>query len=127
MAETPRIGRFPAWVAEAVVYQVFPDRFRRSGRVKAQQGLSLQPWGTEPLEHGFQGGLILRELTQPLFEATDVDEDKVEGGDDVEPEEETIEQHFDRNRPGAGWKLHPLCPNPPPIDAQGLVLDAVPS
>ena len=56
MAETPRIGQFPAWVAEAVVYQVFPDRFRRSGRVEAQQGLSLQPWGTEPLEHGFQGG-----------------------------------------------------------------------
>ena len=56
MAETPRIGQFPAWVAEAVVYQVFPDRFRRSGRVEAQQGLSLQPWGTEPLEQGFQGG-----------------------------------------------------------------------
>lgn len=37
------------------------------------------------IEHGFQGGLILRELTQPLFEATDVDEDEVEGGDDVEP------------------------------------------
>ena len=56
MAETSRIGRFPAWVAEAVVYQVFPDRFRRSGRVEAQQGLALQPWGTDPAEQGFQGG-----------------------------------------------------------------------
>ena len=46
----------PAWVAQAVVYQIFPDRFRRSGRVEAQQGLSLQPWGTDPSEQGFQGG-----------------------------------------------------------------------
>ena len=56
MAETSRIGQFPAWVAEAVVYQVFPDRFRRRGRVEAQQGLALQPWGTDPAEQGFQGG-----------------------------------------------------------------------
>ena len=56
MAETQRIGTFPSWVAEAVVYQVFPDRFRRSGRVEAQQGLALQPWGTDPAEQGFQGG-----------------------------------------------------------------------
>lgn len=56
MTETQCIGQFPAWVAKAVVYQVFPDRFRRSGRVEAQQGLSLQPWGTDPAEQGFQGG-----------------------------------------------------------------------
>ena len=56
MAETSRIGPFPTWVAEAMVYQVFPDRFRRSGRVEAQQGLALQPWGTDPAEQGFQGG-----------------------------------------------------------------------
>jgi len=56
MAEISGIGTFPAWVAEAVVYQVFPDRFRRSGRVAAQQGLALQPWGTDPAEQGFQGG-----------------------------------------------------------------------
>ena len=56
MVETQRIGRFPSWVAEAVVYQIFPDRFRCSGRVEAQQGLALQPWGTDPAEQGFQGG-----------------------------------------------------------------------
>jgi glycosidase len=43
-------------VAEAVVAQIFPDRFRRSGRVAAQQGLALQPWGHPPTPIGFQGG-----------------------------------------------------------------------
>ena len=46
----------PAWVAEAVVCQIFPDRFRRSGRVPHQQGLALQPWGAPPTATGFQGG-----------------------------------------------------------------------
>ncbi|MEA5398974.1 glycoside hydrolase family 13 protein [Synechococcus sp. BA-124 BA4] len=46
----------PAWVAEAVVYQIFPDRFRRSGRVAAQDGLELMPWGSDPALQGFQGG-----------------------------------------------------------------------
>lgn len=37
-------------------------------------------------DHGFNGGLVLRELTEPLYDATvDMDEDEVEGGDDVEP------------------------------------------
>jgi hypothetical protein len=48
--------RPPAWVAEAAVAQIFPDRFRRSGRVAAQQGLALQPWGDPPTRTGFQGG-----------------------------------------------------------------------
>jgi cyclomaltodextrinase len=48
--------RPPAWVAEAVVAQIFPDRFRRSGCVAAQQGLALQPWGDPPTPTGFQGG-----------------------------------------------------------------------
>jgi cyclomaltodextrinase / maltogenic alpha-amylase / neopullulanase len=46
----------PAWVRDAVVCQIFPDRFRRSGRVTQQQGLALQPWGTAPDATGFQGG-----------------------------------------------------------------------
>lgn len=46
----------PAWVADAVIYQIFPDRFRRSGRVEAQQGLDLMPWGSDPAMQGFQGG-----------------------------------------------------------------------
>ena len=46
----------PDWVEEAVIYQIFPDRFRRSGRVKEQRNLHLKPWGSDPSLQGFQGG-----------------------------------------------------------------------
>jgi neopullulanase len=46
----------PDWVQHAVFYQIFPDRFARSGRVEAQDGLALKPWGADPAEQGFQGG-----------------------------------------------------------------------
>ena len=46
----------PEWVSNAVLYQIFPDRFRCSGRVLAQRSLSLKPWGNDPAEQGFQGG-----------------------------------------------------------------------
>ena len=52
--ETPSSTPFgdpPAWVADAVIYQIFPDRFRRSGQVKAQRHLELKPWGSDPREH----------------------------------------------------------------------------
>jgi neopullulanase len=39
-----------------VVCQIFPDRFRRSGRAVQQQGLALEPWGSPPDPVGFQGG-----------------------------------------------------------------------
>ena len=44
----------PAWVRDAVFYQVFPDRLARSGRVEAPG--ELEPWGAEPTTHGFKGG-----------------------------------------------------------------------
>ena len=44
----------PAWVADTVFYQVFPDRFARSGRV-APPG-DLEPWDAPPTAHGFKGG-----------------------------------------------------------------------
>jgi len=46
----------PDWVKHAVFYQIFPDRFARSGRVAAQEDMPLKPWGTPPEEQGFQGG-----------------------------------------------------------------------
>ncbi|WP_155724836.1 glycoside hydrolase family 13 protein [Prochlorococcus marinus] len=46
----------PRWVAQAVVYQIFPDRFRCSGRVLVHQHLALRCWGSDPSEQGFQGG-----------------------------------------------------------------------
>ena len=46
----------PDWVKHAVFYQIFPDRFARSGQVPRQEEVTLKPWGTPPEEQGFQGG-----------------------------------------------------------------------
>ncbi len=50
------ISECPVWAREAFVYQVFPDRFRRSFRVEAQSDLAIQHWGSQPSLTGFQGG-----------------------------------------------------------------------
>lgn len=47
----------PAWVRDAVFYQIFPDRFARSERVRKPAG--LQPWGAPPTFHAYQGGDLL--------------------------------------------------------------------
>lgn len=44
----------PDWVKHAVFYQIFPDRFARSGRVLQASG--LEPWHTPPTVHGYKGG-----------------------------------------------------------------------
>jgi len=44
----------PAWVADTVFYQVFPDRLARSGRVPAPG--SLEPWDAPPTTTGFKAG-----------------------------------------------------------------------
>ncbi|HEY6571401.1 MAG TPA: alpha-amylase family glycosyl hydrolase, partial [Candidatus Limnocylindrales bacterium] len=44
----------PGWVRDAVFYQVFPDRFARSGRVPAPG--PLEAWGAPPTVEGFKGG-----------------------------------------------------------------------
>jgi cyclomaltodextrinase / maltogenic alpha-amylase / neopullulanase len=44
----------PEWVKDAVFYQVFPDRFARSGRVVAPG--PLEAWDAPPTTHGFKGG-----------------------------------------------------------------------
>lgn len=46
----------PHWVKNAVFYQIFPDRFRRSPRTPLPRGITFKPWGTPPVEQGFQGG-----------------------------------------------------------------------
>src|SRR5215831_18323274 len=45
----------PAWVKDAVFYQIFPDRFAKSGRVN-RTGLNIEPWDTAPSSYGFKGG-----------------------------------------------------------------------
>jgi neopullulanase len=55
----------PGWVRDAVFYQVFPDRFARSGRVPAPG--PLEPWDAPPTAHGVKGG-DLPGLTERLDE-----------------------------------------------------------
>ena len=50
-------GDPPAWVADAVFYQIFPDRFAKSERVPKPG--PLEPWDSPPTFHGFKGGDLL--------------------------------------------------------------------
>ena len=47
----------PAWVRDAVFYQVFPDRFAASERVPKPG--PLEPWDAAPTNDGFKGGDLL--------------------------------------------------------------------
>jgi len=47
----------PAWVRDAVFYQIFPDRFAQSARVPKPG--PLEPWDSPPSLHGFKGGDLL--------------------------------------------------------------------
>jgi neopullulanase len=47
----------PAWVRDAVFYQIFPDRFAKSERVHKPG--PLEPWDAPPTLHGFKGGDLL--------------------------------------------------------------------
>jgi cyclomaltodextrinase / maltogenic alpha-amylase / neopullulanase len=47
----------PEWVKDAVFYQIFPDRFARSGSVAKPS--NLEPWDSPPTTHGFKGGDLL--------------------------------------------------------------------
>ena len=49
----------PDWVKNAVFYQIFPDRFARSPRIKQPRGIRFKPWGSPPEEQGYQGGDLL--------------------------------------------------------------------
>jgi len=47
----------PAWVRDAVFYQIFPDRFAASERVPKPG--PLEPWDAPPTNDGFKGGDLL--------------------------------------------------------------------
>jgi neopullulanase len=47
----------PEWVKDAVFYQIFPDRFAASARVRKPS--NLEPWDAPPTTHGFKGGDLL--------------------------------------------------------------------
>ena len=44
----------PDWARDAVFYQVFPDRFARSGRLDPPG--PFEPWDAPPTTHGMKGG-----------------------------------------------------------------------
>lgn len=47
----------PEWVRDAVFYQIFPDRFAYSQRVRKPS--NLEPWDSPPSLYGFKGGDLL--------------------------------------------------------------------
>ena len=47
----------PAWVRDAVFYQIFPDRYAGSARVPKPGW--LEPWDAPPTNSGFKGGDLL--------------------------------------------------------------------
>ncbi len=47
----------PEWVKDAIFYQIFPDRFARSG--KLEKPGNLEPWDTPPTTYGYKGGDLL--------------------------------------------------------------------
>jgi cyclomaltodextrinase len=57
LIESTRFEDPPDWVADAVFYQIFPDRFASSERV-VKPG-PLEPWDAPPTPHGFKGGDLL--------------------------------------------------------------------
>lgn len=59
----------PAWVRDAVFYQIFPDRFARSGRIEA--GVPLEAWNAPPTPYGFKGGDLFG-VTQKLDELAEL-------------------------------------------------------
>jgi len=47
----------PEWVKHAVFYQIFPDRFAKSGRLEKPN--NLEPWDSDPTTYGYKGGDLL--------------------------------------------------------------------
>ena len=45
----------PDWVKDAIFYQIFPDRFAKSGHNPASS-LPFESWDSAPTHHGFKGG-----------------------------------------------------------------------
>lgn len=47
----------PEWVADAVFYQIFPDRFAKSDSLEKPSG--IEPWDTDPTTRGYKGGDLI--------------------------------------------------------------------
>jgi glycosidase len=67
--ERPGTVDTPAWVHDAVFYQIFPDRFAKSDAL-AKPG-NIEPWDTDPTTYGYKGGDLLG-VTERLDYLTDL-------------------------------------------------------
>src|SRR5215218_6829844 len=47
----------PDWAANAIFYQIFPDRFAKSGSL--EKPANLEPWDSDPTPRGYKGGDLL--------------------------------------------------------------------
>ncbi len=47
----------PAWVHDAVFYQIFPDRFAKSATLDKPSG--IEDWDSDPTDHGYKGGDLI--------------------------------------------------------------------
>ena len=54
---TTSFDRPPDWVADAIFYQIFPDRFARSDEVHKPNG--IEAWESEPTIFGYKGGDLI--------------------------------------------------------------------
>ena len=48
--------KLPSWVENAVVYQIFPDRFKRSKTSYKKNNFEFMNWEDPPELQGFRGG-----------------------------------------------------------------------
>jgi len=55
--EEPGTVDTPDWVADAVFYQIFPDRFAKSDTLEKPSG--IEPWDTDPTTYGYKGGDLI--------------------------------------------------------------------
>lgn len=53
-----------SWTRDAIIYQIFPDRFARDSQ-QPKPCSGFVPWGSKPTAHGFMGG-TLRGITEHL-------------------------------------------------------------
>ena len=55
--EQPGTVDTPAWVHDAIFYQIFPDRFAKSDALPKPGG--VEPWDTDPTIYGYKGGDLI--------------------------------------------------------------------
>src|SRR5215217_680219 len=57
MNQTNRQVVTPDWAANAIFYQIFPDRFAKSPSL--EKPANLEPWDSDPTPRGYKGGDLL--------------------------------------------------------------------